>query len=168
MFRIAEFSIDFVFNNVTHNKLRKPIQVEDKTYYVKMNSQRYFCFKKQLFCNSCKLQGIKFYLETSCLDKYSHSHFNLYAEENGQEILMTKDHIIPRSKKGNNNLSNYVTMCTTCNFLKDSSFITYDQVFELRKYWNENVNKLNKRELIKNIESIRLDYEKWNLNQLVE
>lgn len=42
-------------------------------------------------------------------------HFNLYAVIAGFEILMTKDHIIPRSLGGKDSLINYQTMCTICN-----------------------------------------------------
>jgi 5-methylcytosine-specific restriction endonuclease McrA len=48
-------------------------------------------------------------------------HFNLYAiDDNGDEILMTKDHIIPKSKGGRNHLSNYQPMCCVCNQKKDN------------------------------------------------
>ena len=46
-------------------------------------------------------------------------HLNLYAvDDNGDEILMTKDHIIPRSKGGIDDISNYQTMCRLCNEAK--------------------------------------------------
>jgi hypothetical protein len=41
---------------------------------------------------------------------------NLYAiDKNGNEILMTKDHIVPKSKGGANALYNYQPMCSHCN-----------------------------------------------------
>ena len=46
----------------------------------------------------------------------------LYAvNENGIEVLMTKDHIIPVSKGGKNILSNYQTMCELCNLEKGNN-----------------------------------------------
>lgn len=46
-------------------------------------------------------------------------HLNLYAiDENGKEVLMTKDHIIPKSKGGADDISNYQTMCERCNEAK--------------------------------------------------
>ena len=43
-------------------------------------------------------------------------HFNLYAiGENGNWILMTKDHITPKSRGGRDHLSNLQTMCDQCN-----------------------------------------------------
>lgn len=46
-------------------------------------------------------------------------HWNLYALKEGEEVLMTKDHIIPKSKGGRNHLSNYQPMCQKCNQEKD-------------------------------------------------
>ena len=52
-------------------------------------------------------------------DLESSFHFNMYGiNEDGREVLMTKDHIIPKSKGGKNGLSNYQTMCTKCNAKK--------------------------------------------------
>jgi 5-methylcytosine-specific restriction endonuclease McrA len=43
-------------------------------------------------------------------------HLNLYGiDSNGREVMLTKDHIIPRSKGGKNKLSNYQPMCIHCN-----------------------------------------------------
>jgi len=39
----------------------------------------------------------------------------------GHEVLMTKDHIIPKSKGGKNTLKKYQTMCTHCNCRKGSN-----------------------------------------------
>ena len=43
----------------------------------------------------------------------------------GQEVLFTKDHIVPKSKGGGNQMHNYQTMCTTCNIEKGSNIIKY-------------------------------------------
>jgi 5-methylcytosine-specific restriction endonuclease McrA len=51
-------------------------------------------------------------------------HFNLYAiNEDGHEILMTKDHIQPTAKGGKNIVANLQTMC--CNDNRDKGS-TYD------------------------------------------
>jgi len=77
-------------------------------------SDRYKMFFTQGYtCKECGLTGKFFALEKADLDK--RYHLNLYAIKNGKEILMTKDHIIPKSKGGKNILSNYQTMCTVCN-----------------------------------------------------
>jgi 5-methylcytosine-specific restriction endonuclease McrA len=44
------------------------------------------------------------------------AHLNLYAvTETGERVLMTKDHIVPRSRGGANQHENYQTMCIICN-----------------------------------------------------
>ena len=46
-------------------------------------------------------------------------HLNLYAyTDKGEWVMMTQDHIFPKSKGGSNELSNLQTMCSVCNQAK--------------------------------------------------
>jgi 5-methylcytosine-specific restriction endonuclease McrA len=54
--------------------------------------------------------GAYFLLESHLPEQ--NPHLNLYSEDH---VLMTKDHIIPRSKGGKNHMSNYQTLCYECN-----------------------------------------------------
>jgi 5-methylcytosine-specific restriction endonuclease McrA len=40
----------------------------------------------------------------------------------GEEVLLTKDHIKPKSLGGKNHHSNYQTMCVDCNVEKASKY----------------------------------------------
>lgn len=59
-----------------------------------------------------------------------------FTEKNGELILFTKDHKIPKSKGGRNRFNNYQTCCEVCNRLKGN--ISKDNevskcVIEMRK-----------------------------------
>lgn len=97
------------------NKLR--VQINDE-YTVKPFSQRYeLFFTKSTTCVACGLEGTHFTLER--FEHDVHAHLNLYGiNEEGEEVLLTKDHIQPKSKGGLNDLSNYQTMCKSCNNAK--------------------------------------------------
>lgn len=107
---------------------------------VLMNSQRYQLFaEKGLKCAICGIEGKYFALEINLtnygkklsqeqinnLIENGRYHFNLYAvKEDGTEVMMTKDHIIPKSKGGPSCLWNYQTMCWHCNsIIKGSKII---------------------------------------------
>lgn len=82
---------------------------------VKISSQRYKLFKENKCCVVCGLEG-KFLAIEKSEPEIKRYHINMYGiNENGKEILMTKDHIIPRSKGGKDIHSNYQTMCSVCN-----------------------------------------------------
>ena len=105
-----------------------------------LKAHRYLVFRENIICVSCKAEGLYFALErsvrkrayqvkgeaghryryTSCPD--SEWHFNLYTLlEDGKELLMNHDHIIPRSKGGRNEMWNYQTMCEKCNSRKGNA-----------------------------------------------
>lgn len=96
---------------------------------INMTSQRYVVFGKSCTCVTCGAVGTFYAKEIIKSDYHSaikenrppRYHFNLYAMVDGEEVLMTKDHITPKSKGGKNILSNYQTMCTVCNFEKGSN-----------------------------------------------
>lgn len=93
----------------------------DKSY---MSSQRYEVFdKKGIGCVTCGIKG-RYFAKEKFTDNGTENmwHFNLYAlDDKGEEMLMTKDHIIAKSKGGKNNISNYQPMCYECNQLKDDN-----------------------------------------------
>jgi 5-methylcytosine-specific restriction endonuclease McrA len=88
---------------------------------IKMCSFRLQTFAtKGIKCAKCGIEGKFFRKEKS--DKNNNVwHLNLYAiNENNEEILMTKDHIIPKSRGGKDYIENFQTMCTKCNFEKSN------------------------------------------------
>jgi len=108
------FPIDFIIRHVGI------WEMNFRGHPVRMDSQRYRVFKeKGTTCVTCGLKGRHFRLERHALDKRiarNRFHFNLYAVNGaGQEVLMTKDHIIPKSRGGNNKLENLQPMCRHCN-----------------------------------------------------
>lgn len=114
------YSVDFVLKHIGEWKIRI------HGHLVNMFSLRYRTFlKNNASCVSCGIVGKYFRLEKHILhnDPTNNSwHFNLYAVDcNGEEILMTKDHIVPKSTGGANHIDNLQPMCCVCNGKKGSS-----------------------------------------------
>ena len=100
-----------VFDNITSSKTKPRVDIGGDL--VKMTSQRYKLFNKSTICVTCGCEGTFFVKEKHRNDELYH--LNLYAIVDGFAVLMTKDHIIPKSKGGKNHLTNYQTMCQPCN-----------------------------------------------------
>jgi 5-methylcytosine-specific restriction endonuclease McrA len=101
------------------------INKKTKAFTVPMGSQRYELFaSKGIKCVDCGIEGSYFALEKDISDSTSRFHLNLYGkDENGDEVMITKDHILPKSKGGENKLSNYQPMCYKCNQKKADKII---------------------------------------------
>ena len=86
----------------------------DKIY---ANSQRYQTFYYTgIKCTCCGLEASFFAKEKAYKDNTERYHLNLYGiNKDGKEVMFTKDHILPVSKGGRDHISNYRTMCETCN-----------------------------------------------------
>lgn len=142
--RLAVFKPEDVLPYICAGKETRDYIVGNKTYSIRMNSQRYVVFQKSLRCAACGLQGTQMILEQNPQD--SSPHFNLYGEENGKLVLFTKDHIVPRSAGGPSTGGNYQTMCSVCNNLKGHMKLSLKAVAELRKIYNNN-QALSKKKL---------------------
>ena len=108
---------EMAYNGEIH-KLQKIKEVFDD-YPIKVYSQRYELFLGSTKCIKCGLEANYYRIERH--ETHNSWHFNLYGVRNGNEILFTKDHIIPKAHGGKNILSNYQTMCAECNLKKGSN-----------------------------------------------
>lgn len=141
--RLGEFKLEEVLPFVSKEEKKKTYVIDEKSYEVRMDSQRYFVFRENNVCVSCGLVGDRFLLENSVEGKSPH--FNLYGMENGKLILMTKDHIQAKAYGGVDIHSNYQCMCAVCNNLKGALNIPLEKVKELRNIYNQNKNLPRKR-----------------------
>lgn len=161
--QLAEFDTSEILSYVSKKISKKRFKVGAKAYEIKINSPRYFVFRENTKCVVCGLEGKKFILEKNAIDKSPH--FNLYAEEDGKLILMTKDHILPKSVGGDDRLSNFQTMCATCNNLKGSLNISLDGILKLRKTHDEN-KTLPRKKLKSALENVINELEKFTFQKI--
>lgn len=117
--RKSKHSIEEVYKAVSSTMFNKrKTWIMFRGDEIKATSQRYqLFFTKGMRCVNCGIEGRFFAKEKKLNDQ--RYHLNLYAvNPNGQEVLMTKDHIVPQSMGGKNTLDNYQTMCVVCNARK--------------------------------------------------
>lgn len=75
---------------------------------------------KGVACVRCGIQGTEIRLEEWSNGGGIHLDFYGY-NQNGHRVMMTIDHIVPKSKGGPNELSNYQPMCEPCNSKKGAN-----------------------------------------------
>ena len=120
------YSIDEVLSKVLIGPEHEFNVVSFDGEWVKMGSIRYQNFKIHgVQCYFCGIQG-KYFVMEKHQEKHPY-HFNLYAiDDNGDEVLMTKDHIFPKSGGGKNELNNFQPLCHPCNMKKKDQGRYYD------------------------------------------
>lgn len=106
--RLGIYSLNEVLDKVMCGECR----VDFNGYTINMNRDNLKLFFRNHTCVRCGIEGQYFAMESTGNDN---PHFNLYAIKDGKEVLITKDHIIPRSRNGKDVISNYQTMCFSCN-----------------------------------------------------
>jgi 5-methylcytosine-specific restriction endonuclease McrA len=117
----AKEVIDFILENEKLPTKQKKSKFHSGEFSAKIRSLRLRTFAlKGLKCAFCNRVGSFFAFEVpeKCHEK-TNWHLNLYSvNEHGEEMMMTMDHIHPKSKGGANSLGNTQTACSRCNFLK--------------------------------------------------
>lgn len=119
------YDINQVFQMLgSENLIGDKSNVRDKSievdgYKVRVRSLRYMTFyQKGTRCVCCGKEGTYFQLDGD--NNTNRRHFNLYCEDG---TLMTKDHVIPKSREGKDTVSNMQPMCSDCNLKKGNSLL---------------------------------------------
>ena len=126
---VAKFQIDEIFELIKSFKKRQSEnrkekgRIDYKGFNFNVKSLRLDTFhEKGLVCVSCSNTGAYFSLEYQVGAKGDQAkpHLNLYSIEG---VLMTKDHIFPKSKGGKDHINNMQTMCYYCNQKKGDTVL---------------------------------------------
>lgn len=134
--RKETYPVEYVLSKIDIDREKNKVKMDFDGDLIKMGSDRYYTFKvKGTSCVVCGLVGRFFAKErpmpknrtkrAEYLEKFPNHpfHFNLYGRnKGGHEVMMTKDHVRPRSKRGKNHIDNYQPMCARCNFKKGSKY----------------------------------------------
>ena len=94
-------------------------------------------------CVFCGIEGTKIILTQ---DNGGGLHLDLYAENKNGYTLMNRDHILPASKGGQNNVWNMRPLCAPCNTKRGNTYTFEDQrLFTVRNKMAKIYNYLRRR-----------------------
>lgn len=115
--RVKVYSPEVIFEFMKNNP-KEMFYVDEEGNRCKLRRARVF-FEKGCKCKLCPTTGSFFALEQW---KAGDFHFDFFAiDQDGDEVLMTIDHIVPKSKGGPDHIDNYDPMCKVCNEIKWSN-----------------------------------------------
>jgi hypothetical protein len=111
---IKNYEIDYIFSLIKSNPREKWFYDEDN---LRIKLERVKFFRKHgTDCVKCGVKGTHFSVRK---DNGGNNHVDLYGyTDEGLEVLINRDHIIPKSRGGVDNYSNMQPMCMVCNSLK--------------------------------------------------
>lgn len=97
---------------------------------VNLKSSRVQTYSKSQVCVNCG-KKISYFAVEKHRSTTSTWHLNAYhLKDDGEEMMMTSDHILAKSMGGDNGLENRQVMCIACNILKGSYSSVEEGIFE--------------------------------------
>lgn len=117
-----QYDIEEVLSTIRPFTKRKDSRVNFDGDLVPMNSNRYLMFAiKGLTCVKCGVTADHF--KKVWGNPQDNPHFTPFGvDEEGNEFMMTRDHIIPKTVWKDNSVENSQPMCSSCNEEKDADF----------------------------------------------
>jgi hypothetical protein len=125
--RHSEFSVEMMTKILKDKDVGK-LEIKNGKIYaninginVSVNNPKFILYNTDNTCVSCGLHGTKYAIERHRGAKKGKNpwHINFYAEiKDGNdiyEVMMTQDHIYPKSCGGTNDITNLQVMCKFCN-----------------------------------------------------
>ena len=91
----------------------KRVRINPNSHRIKM------LIEGKMICAECGIKANHIYLERHINDLLADFNFNVYGiNAAGVEVLMTWDHILPKSLQGSDHAANAQCMCSECNVKK--------------------------------------------------
>ena len=133
MKRLRRFKLEEVLKHI--GKSRWKVWANSKLIWVPMKNQRMLLLGRSQECACCGLNATHFWLEHSGCKP---PHLNMYGMNGQKEVMLTCDHIHPKSKGGQTKADNTQLLCSVCNSLKANHCMTLDELKEKRNKSNKN------------------------------
>jgi hypothetical protein len=111
---IKDYSIEYIFELIKA-KPREKWYMDDENIRLKLERVKFFR-SRGIECVRCGVKGTHFSIRE---DNGGNRHVDLYGyTDEGLEVLINRDHIIPKSRGGADNYENMQPMCMVCNSMK--------------------------------------------------
>ncbi len=125
---------------IRHNSLNLWCPDIDKKINVHLSSARIRLIGRTQECAACKIKGDHFWAEANSKDVKGSPcgwHLNLYAiDHHGSPVMLTLDHIKPRSKGGTKSPNNIQLLCARCNNIKGVEMMSLLEIVKIRTTGN--------------------------------
>ena len=142
--RARKLSLDEVLPHIVqdvrlrHNSLSFWCPDIDKKIQVHISSARIRLMGRTQECAACKIKGDHFWVEAN-----PDWHLNLYAiNYNGDPVMLTLDHIRPRSKGGTKSPNNIQLLCNKCNKIKKDEKMSLLEIARIRATGDPKLRKV--------------------------
>ena len=137
--QIKELDFNKIVKVINKSKIGQKFlfRVGNLSYYINCTATMKTIAKRPC----CAICGAKATHAILCKNEQDSYYVSFFTERNGQLILFTKDHIVPRSEGGSNSMSNLQACCETCNRAKGNETDSNAEALIIRQLKDE-INKL--------------------------